>query len=49
VEQETGDLRALLQTNTEMTEKIALLTAQLPTALCDNEGRPRPALLTPDR
>ena len=49
VEQETEGLRTLLQTNTELTEKIALLTAQLHTAVCDSEGRPRPGLLTPDR
>jgi uncharacterized membrane protein len=49
VEQETGDLRALLQTNTELTEKIAALTAEAHAALCDSDGTPRPGLISPDR
>ncbi len=49
VEQEAEGLRALLQTNTELTEKIAALTAQAHAALCDSDGRPRAGLISPDR
>jgi uncharacterized membrane protein len=49
VEKETEGLRALLQTNTELTEKIASLTAQLHEALCDADGHPRPGLFNPGR
>jgi uncharacterized membrane protein len=49
VEHETEGLRALLQTNTELTEKIASLTSQLHVALCDADGTPRPGLFNPGR
>jgi uncharacterized membrane protein len=49
VEHETEGLRMLLQTNTELTEKVAALAAQLHTALYDSEGRPRLAQISPDR
>jgi hypothetical protein len=35
------------ETNTELTERIASLTAELHAALCDSEGKPRPGMINP--
>ncbi|MDX6565863.1 MAG: hypothetical protein QOE10_1525, partial [Gaiellales bacterium] len=41
VEGETAGLRQLLQTNTELTERIASLTAELHAVLCEGDGTAR--------
>ncbi len=47
VEGETAGLRKLLQTNTELTERIASLTGQLHAVLCDDDGNARPGAVNP--
>jgi uncharacterized membrane protein len=47
VEGETAGLRQLLQTNTELTERIASLTAELHAVLCEGDGSARPGTVNP--
>jgi uncharacterized membrane protein len=47
VEGETAGLRQLLQTNTELTERIASLTQEVHAVMCDGDGNARPGIVNP--
>jgi uncharacterized membrane protein len=47
VESETAGLRELLQMNTDLTERIASLTAELHAVMCNGDGKARPGAVNP--